>query len=208
MKLLVAADDSIVRKGFHEIVRSRREWSVAGEAATPAELFEMLRTAAFDVVVLDVPFGDGSGVDLVSRLRGARPQTPVIVVSAYPESHYAMAFLRAGVSAFLRRNSDPAEILNAMAAVARGRTYISTELAAEMAHIPDRGRGRPPHERLSTREFEVFRMLAIGRSPTEIAGALNVSVKTVSTYRARILEKTGFRSNADIVGYAIRNKLL
>jgi DNA-binding NarL/FixJ family response regulator len=208
VQLLVGGDDPIVRKGFHEIVRSRPGWIVSAEAGKPAELFEMLQREDFDVVILDVPFGESSGVDLVERIRSEWGSTPMIVVSAYPESHYAMTFLRAGVNAFLPRSSDPAEILDAIAAVAQGNRYITTALATEMARDVDRGSAKQPHERLSAREFEVFRLLAVGRTPTEIAALLHLSVKTVSTYRARILEKTGFRSNADIVGYAIRNRLV
>ena len=208
MRLLVAGDDPIVRKGFYEIVRARPDWLVAAEAASIDDMLDCLRREPFDVVILDVPLGQSSGLDLIGRLRAEFASVPLMILSAYPESHYAMAFLRAGANAFLPRNTDTSEILTAISAVAGGGRYVTAALAAEVARSVDGGGAKQPHERLSAREFEVFRLLAIGKSPTEIAGMLNLSVKTVSTYRARILEKTGFRSNADIVGYAIRNKLL
>ena len=208
VRLLVAGDDPIVRKGFHEIVRARPDWLVAAEAAGVDQMLNCLRREPFDVMVLDVPFGQSSGLDLIARIRTEFPALPLVILSAYPESHYAMAFLRAGANAFLPRNTEAADILQAISAVAGGGRYVTATLAAEVARSVDRGGPREPHERLSAREFEVFRLLALGRSPTEISGMLNLSVKTVSTYRARILEKTGFESNADIVGYAIRNKLI
>jgi two-component system, NarL family, invasion response regulator UvrY len=208
VKLLVGGHDPIVRKGFHEIVRARPEWVVAGEAATMEELTACLRSERFDVAILDVPFGETSGLDAVARIRGEFPALPLVVISTYPESHYALAFMRAGVNAFLPRNMEPDEILNALAAVAEGGRYVSAGLAGELARGLGRHGAERPHERLSAREFEVFRLLSLGKSPTEIAGMLHLSVKTVSTYRSRILDKTGFRSNADMVGYAIRNKLI
>lgn len=208
MRLLVAGDDAIVRKGFHEIARARPEWSVAAEARTEDELVEHLRADRIDVVVLDLPLGESSGLDLVARVREEFPALPLVIISTYPESHYAIAFLRAGANAFLRRNVEPAEMLAAIAAVAGGDRYVTPAVAHEVARSLQGGVVKQPHERLSAREFEVFRLLAIGTTPTKIAAKLNLSVKTVSTYRTRILEKTGFRSNAEIVGYAIRNKLI
>lgn len=205
---MVVGDDPIVRKGFHEIVRARPDWLVAAEAASIEETLECLRSEPFDAAVLDVPLGASSGFDVVERIRADYPALPLIVLSTYPESHYAMAFLRAGANAFLPRKLEPAEILAAIATVLGGGRYVTAALATEVARSVDGGALKLPHERLSAREFEVFRLLATGKSPTEIAAMLNLSVKTVSTYRTRILEKTGFRSNADIVGYAIRNKLI
>ncbi len=208
MRLLVAGDDPIVRKGFHEIVRERADWVVAAEASNIDAAIDCLRRETFDVIILDVPLGENSGLDLVARIRDEFPALPIVVISTYPESHYAMPFLRAGANAFLRRNLETAEILRAITAVAGGSRYVTAALAAEVARSMDRGAVKQPHERLSAREFEVFRMLAVGKTPTEIGRTLHLSVKTVSTYRTRILEKTGFRTNADLVGYAIRNKLI
>jgi two-component system, NarL family, invasion response regulator UvrY len=208
VKLAVAAHDPVVRKGFREIARARPDWTVAAEVGKAAELLELLRSEPIDLVVLDVPLGEYSGLELIRTIRAEFPQLPVVIVSAYPEAQYAIPFLRAGANAFLRRNVEPAEILTAIASVAGGERYVTSAVAAEVARNLEGGAVREPHEHLSAREFEVFRMLALGMSPTEIGKMLNLSIKTISTYRARILEKTRLRSNADIVGYAIRNNLV
>ena len=198
VRLLVASNDPIVRKGFHEIVRERTGWSVRSEAGGVPELLERLRENSTDGVVVDLPLGDRPGTDVLAEVRQTAPQIPLIVLAAYAIEHYATAFLEAGANAFVRRNAEPREILDAIAAATNGGRY--KQAAVER---PPR-----PHELLSGRELEVFRHLAAGLKPTEIAALLRLSIKTVSTYRARILQKTGFRSNADIVGYAIRTRLV
>ena len=208
MKLLVAGGDAIVRKGFHEIVRARPGWEVAAEARDGTELVDALRRNAADVVVLGLPLDGTSDVDVIAEARVEAPLLPMLVFAAYPEEHYGLAFLRAGANGYIRRNAEPEEILNAIATVAKGGQYVSAPLSRQIAKSMIRGTPTQPHERLSARELEVFRLLALGRSPTEIASLLQLSVKTVSTYRTRILDKTGFTSNADIVGYAIRNRLV
>ena len=208
MKLLVAGGDAIVRKGFHEIVRARPGWEVAAEARDGTELVDALRRNAADVVVLGLPLDGTSDVDVIAEARVEAPLLPMLVFAAYPEEHYGLAFLRAGANGYILRNAEPEEILNAIATVAKGGQYVSAALSRQIAKSMIRGTPTQPHERLSARELEVFRLLAVGRSPTEIASLLQLSVKTVSTYRTRILDKTGFTSNADIVGYAIRNRLV
>jgi two-component system, NarL family, invasion response regulator UvrY len=208
VKLLVAAGDAIVRKGFREIVRARPGWEVWAEAGNGRELVEALGRNHANVVVLELPLDGANDIDVIAEVRRAAPLVPLLIFASYPEEHYGLAFLRAGANGFVRRNAEPDEILNAVVAVADGGNYISAALSRKIAHSTVRGEPTEPHERLSARELEVFRLLALGRSPTEIAGMLQLSVKTVSTYRARILDKTGFRSNADIVGYAIRNRLV
>lgn len=198
VRLLVASNDPIVRRGFHEIVRERSGWSVSSEAAGVPELLERLRENSTDGVVVDLPLGDRSGTDVLAEVRQAAPKVALIVFAAYAIEHYATAFLEAGANAFVRRNAEPKEILDAIAAAANGGRYRQA-----MTDRPPR-----PHELLSARELEVFRHLASGHKPTAIAALLSLSIKTVSTYRARILQKTGFRSNADIVSYAIRTRLV
>ena len=198
VRLLVASPDPIVRRGFHEIVRQRTGWSVSSEAAGLPELLATLRENAADAVVVELPLGDRTGTDVLAEIREAAPEVPLIVLAAYAIEHYATAFLEAGANAFVRRNAEPREILDAIAAAANGGRYKQAA-----AVRPPR-----PHELLSGRELEVFRHLAAGRKPTEIATLLSLSIKTVSTYRARIFEKTGFRTNADIVGYAIRTRMI
>ena len=196
VKLLLASDEPLVRRGFHNILTGRNGWEVASEVATPAELAEALGRAEADVTVLALPFGERGGVELIQEVRAAGSM-PLIVLAAYVVEHYATAFVRAGANAFLPRTAEPDEILRTIEAVAGGKRYVAPN-----------GGTAPPHKKLSGRELEVFLLLAAGHAPTAIAGRLQLSVKTVSTYRARILEKTGFRSNADIVAYAIRNRLV
>lgn len=207
MKIIIADDHAIVRKGFEQIVATRRQWRIAAEAANGEELLHQLRNDHFDILVLDVSLGDRSGIDLLTTIRADFPTLPVLMLSMYPEEQYAIRCLRAGANGYIQKDSTPEELLNAIAKVASGAKYITTALASRLVDEFVHGNERP-HERLSSREFEVFRLIAVGRTPTDIAETLNLSVKTVSTYRTRIMEKTGFRSNADIISYAIRNSLV
>ncbi|HEX7828141.1 MAG TPA: response regulator transcription factor [Thermoanaerobaculia bacterium] len=208
MKILVADDHQIVRKGLQLIIARRPDWLIAAEAANAAELYSALAREHFDVLVLDLRLGGVSGVDVLRSIRHEHAHLPVLMLSMHPEEQYAMHCLRAGASGYVQKDATADEILDAIERVASGRRWVSTvvaeQLANELAH-PHEGR---PHERLSIRESEVFRRLAIGETVTAISKAMQLSVKTVSTYRTRILEKTGFQSNADIVAYAIRNNLL
>lgn len=207
MKILVADDHTVVRKGFQQIVATRPGWRLAAEAASAEELFSHLRRERFDVLVLDVSFGRRSGIDVLTEVRREFPTLPVLMLSMHPEEQYGVRCLRAGASGYLQKDSGLEEILEAISRVAGGGKYISPRLASLLAeelvspHVA-------PHDTLSAREFEVFRLIALGRTPTQIAQDLHLSVKTVSTYRARILEKTGFTSNAEIITYAIRNSLI
>ena len=207
MKIIVADDHAIVRKGFQHIVATRPDWRVAAEAANAEELLRALRQETFDILVLDVTLGDRSAVELLTHIRSEYPSLPVLILSMHPEETYAMRCLRAGAGGYIQKDTAPENILDAISKVASGAKYITSELAEHLATEVLRG-GEQPHERLSGREFEVFRLIAPGRTATEIAEMLNLSVKTVSTYRTRIMEKTGFRSNADIITYAIRNSLV
>lgn len=207
MKILIADDHAIVRHGLQQIVARRAGWEVAAEVAVADEVLPALRRQPFDIVILDVSLAGRSGIDLLEPIRAEFPSLPVLMLSMHAERQYAIRCLRAGAAGYIQKDAPPEEILTAMERVAAGRRYISEavgeQLAGELLHDE-----REPHERLSGREFEVFRLIALGRSAGEIAETLNISVKTVSTYRARILEKTGFRSNADIIAYAVRTGLV
>lgn len=207
MKIIVADDHAIVRKGFQQIIATRPGWRVTAEAANDEELLPALARDQFDILVLDVTLGQRTAIDLLAHIRASYPALPVLILSMHPEEQYAVRCLRAGANGYIQKDSAPEEILDAMSRVAGGAKYISPALAGRLAEEAVHGTEQP-HERLSSREFEVFRHIAVGRSASEIAGILHLSVKTVSTYRARILEKTAFRSNADIIAYAIRNSLV
>jgi two-component system invasion response regulator UvrY len=206
MKIIIADDHAIVRKGFQQIVSTRPGW-VGAEAGTPEDLFRALRQDSFDVLVLDVSLGLRSGIDLLTSIRSEFPALPILMFSMHPEEQYAIRSLRAGAHGYIQKDSAPEEILDAIAKVSSGARFITPALASQLAEEAVHG-SKHPHARLSSREFEVFRLIAQGRTPMEIAEALHLSVKTVSTYRTRILEKTGFRKNADIISYAIRNSII
>jgi DNA-binding NarL/FixJ family response regulator len=209
MNIIITDDHAIVRRGLQQIIATRAGWTVVGEAASGDELFALLRHIGdVDVLVLDVSLGDTSGLDLLSRVRELRPSLPVLMLSMYAEEHYAIRAIRAGASGYIQKDRPPEELLAAIERVAAGRTHVSEAVMDQMAATIAGGGREHPHEDLSPREFQVFRLIADGKSVTEIGELLNVSVKTVSTYRTRILEKTGFRTNAEIIAYAIRNGLL
>lgn len=207
MRIIIADDHTIVRKGLQQISATQPGWYVAAEAANAGEVFDALRGAQYDLLVLDVTLGDSSGVEILNQIRAQGISLPVLIMSMHPEEHYALRCVRAGANGYIQKDSPIAEIVNAITTVTSGSKYLSPRMAGILADEATRGTN-PPHERLSDREFEVFRLIAHGRGPSEIARALNLSVKTVSTYRSRIMEKTGFRSNADIVAYAIRGSLI
>jgi len=208
VKILIADDHSVVRQGLRHIVETRPGWTVVAEVSTADEVLPVLRSVGADVVVLDVALGDRSGIDVLGHIRAEFPNVPVLMLSMHAEEQYAIRCLRAGASGYIQKERSAEEILTAIERVASRRIYVSEGVSDQMAAELLRGGPSQPHELLSTREFEVFRLIAEGKSPTVIAEALHLSVKTVSTYRSRILLKTGFKSNADIVSYAIRNHLV
>ena len=203
----MADDHDVVRRGLQQIVATQAGWEVAGEVPRADDVLPALRAKPVDVLILDISMGGRSGIDLLGHIRAEFPSLPVLILSMHAEEQYAARCLRAGASGYLQKDSSPEEIIAAVERVASGRRYVSPALAGTIADDVARGTV-PPHERLSDREFEVFRLIAEGKNATEIAELLHLSVKTVSTYRARILEKTGFHSNADIVTYAVRTGLV
>lgn len=208
MRIIIADDHAIVRRGLQQIIATRATWKVAGEAASGEELLALLPDADADVLVLDVSLDGRSGIDLLEPIRARRPNLPVLMLSMHAEEHYALHAFRAGAAGYIQKDRPPEEILAAIERVAAGRRHISEGVMDQIAGAVAGTQSEHPHEELSPREFQVFRLIAAGRSASEIAEMLHVSVKTVSTYRSRILEKTGFRTNADMIAYAVRNKLL
>lgn len=208
MRIAVADDHMIVRKGMQLIVAKRADWTIAVEAATPAELFDGLSRERVDVVVLDLMLRGTSGLDIVAQLRREHPMLPALILSSMPEEQAALPAIRAGAHGYVQKDSTADEILDAIAQVASGRTWVSAGVTHQMANELMHPAPKSPHELLSPRELQVFHSIARGLTTTEIAASMGVSVKTASTYRTRILEKTGFRSNADIVVYAVRARLI
>lgn len=207
VSLVIADDHTIIRRGLQLIVANKRpHWRVI-EAASAEELFTALRTEEVNVVVLDLVLRGRSGLDIVGQIRREHG-LPVLVLSGRPEEQYALQAIRVGARGYVQKDATADEIVEAIARVAAGRIWVSADVAELMAGEFARGAEKSPHERLSPRELEVFLFIAGGRTMTDIATHLQISVKTASTYRARILEKTGFRTNAEIVAYAIRTQLI
>lgn len=208
MRVLVAENHPLVRKGLQLIISRRGSNGAPEEANSAEQLFEMLRENAFDVLVTDLRLSDRSILELLPQIHRAQPALRVLIFSSYPEHHYAMAALRAGARGYIEKSAPTEEIVAAIERVAAGRTHVSARIAQLIANEISSPGSAAPHDRLSTREREVFYRLARGEATRDIAAALFISVKTVSTHRARILEKTGFHSNGDIVAYAVRASLV
>ena len=209
MKILIADDHAIVRSGLRQIVSTLRpDWPPAREAADADQALEALRGEKFDVVILDVSLGSRGGLDILPQIRAVQPPPPVLMLSMHSEEQYALRALRAGASGYIQKDRSPEEIIAAIEHVGTGHAYMSAVVADQMAAELTRRAADRPHERLSQREFEVFRQLAFGKSVSQISEGMSLSVKTVSTYRTRILMKTGFKTNADVIRYAIENGIV
>lgn len=207
MKVVIADDHMIIRRGMQLIVSHLPAWTIA-DAADDGELFDILRREKFDVVVMDLSLREHSGFEIISHIRREFPHLPVLILSSRPEEQYALHAIRAGARGYVQKDATAEEIISAIERVAAGRTWISETLAQQMAEELSRPSEKAPHELLSPRELEVFRSIATGRSMSEIAASMNISIKTASTFRSRILQKMAMRTNADIVAYAIRRGLI
>jgi two-component system, NarL family, invasion response regulator UvrY len=207
-RVLIADDHAVVRAGLRQFLVEDRGISAIGEAATGRETLDRLRAEAWDLVILDIGMPDRSGIDILQQIRAVHDRTRVLVLSGYPERQYALNVLRAGASGFIEKGTAPEELLRAVRAVLQGRRYVSATLAEQLVGELDSDADKPLHSRLSEREFQVFCKLAAGRAVSEIAAELCLSVKTVSTYRSRILAKMSFHTNADLTSYALRNQLI
>ena len=208
IRLLIADDHAIVRAGLKQFIAGEIDMEVAAEAGTGAEALAAATRGGIDVVLLDISLPDQSGVDVLKRLKRVRPQLPVLILSGYSEQQYAINLLRAGAAGYLNKEAASSELVSAIRTVAQGRRYVSPAimqvLAADLAGEP----GKPLHAQLSEREFQIFCKLAGGAAVSQIAEDLHLSVKTVSTYRTRILEKMSMKNNADLTYYAVKNGLI
>jgi DNA-binding NarL/FixJ family response regulator len=208
IRLAIADDHPIVREGLRRIASEGAEISVVGDASTAAELFRLLASAPVDVVLLDVSMPGSTLVETLKQLKEKHPSIKVLVLSVHPEDQWAVRALRAGAQGYLTKDHSPEQLVQAIRRVARGGKYVSNTLAEKLAGLVDDGRTQAPHERLSDREFEVLRALGSGMEVKDVAAQLNLSSKTVSTYRARMLEKMGLTSKADLVRYVVSHDLL
>jgi DNA-binding NarL/FixJ family response regulator len=208
IRLAIADDHPIVREGLRRIASDDAGISVTGEAATSSELFRLLAATAVDVVLLDVSMPGSTFVETLQDLREKHSSIKVLVLSAHPEDQWAMRALRAGAAGYLTKDHSPEQLVQAIRRVARGGKYVSESMAEKLAGMVDDGRTRAAHERLSDREFEVLRALGSGMMVKDVAKQLHLSAKTVSTYRARLLEKMGLKSKEDLVRYVVTHDLL
>lgn len=205
IQVLVADDHAIVRRGLTQIVNETMDLRVAAEATNGNEVIDLLRSQPIDVVLLDLNMPGPAGLDTLKLIKSEFPETAVLILSVHSEEQYGVRMLRAGASGYLSKETAPDQLVQAIRRVADGGRYLTpTTAEALLSHIDSPG---PPHTLLSDREFQVLRMLASGKSATEIADALSISIKTVSTYRARVLTKMNLKSNADLTRYAIEHQL-
>ncbi|MFC1764170.1 response regulator [Planctomycetota bacterium] len=208
LKILVADDHTVVRKGLKQILGEVPDMIVAGEASDGLETLHKVREDHYDMVLLDIAMPGISGLDVLKQLRSERPDLPVLMLSMYPEEQYAVRTLKAGASGYLTKESASDELIAAIRKVCSGGRYVTSSLAEKLAACLGTHSDTPVHEKLSDREYQVVCMIASGKTVTEIAEALSLSVKTISTNRSRALTKMGMKTNAEITYYAIKHGLV
>lgn len=208
IQILIADDHAIVRAGLRQIISENPDMAVSAEAGNGQELLELVRSNPPDVIVLDITMPGRDGLDALKQIKKDHPRLPVLVLSMHPEEHYAVRVLKAGASGYLSKESAPEELIRAILKIHKGRKYISASLAEKLADALEEDKHTPLHECLSDREFQVLCMIANGMPVKRIADALCLSIKTISTYRSRILDKMNQKSNADLTYYAIKNGLI
>ena len=207
-RILVADDHQIVRAGLKNLLSEYKEFTVAGEAGSGTDALKMVRESDWDVVLLDISMPDMNGIDTLKQIKRSKPDLPVLILTMHPEDHYAINLLRAGANGYVCKECAPEQLVGAIRTVASGRRYVSPALGDQLAGDLSGDGQNALHTELSEREFQVFCKLAAGQAVSEIADELFLSVKTVSTYRSRILEKMGMKTNANITNYAIKHGLI
>lgn len=208
IKVLVADDHAVVRRGLVQILNEAPDMTVTDEACTGREVLRLLRESNPDALVLDIAMPEGGGLEVLQQLQTLKPDLPVLVLSVYSERQYAIRALKAGATGYLTKESAPEELITAIRRVARGERYVTKSLGAELvAALEDKAKGEL-HEALSDREYQVMCLLATGKTVTEAAADLSLSVKTVSTYRGRILKKLNLETTSEIIRYALERRLV
>lgn len=208
IKILIADDHAIVREGLKQIVAETADMVVVDEATSGHEVLEKVWNNEYDVVILDISMPGRGGVDILKQLKGQKPNLPILILSMHPEEQYAVRVLKAGAAGYLTKESAPDELITAIRRVSAGRKYVSSSLAEKLAFDLERDTKKLGHEILSDREYQVMCMIASGKRVQEIAEELCLSVKTISTYRSRILEKMKLKNNAELMHYAIKHGLV
>jgi DNA-binding NarL/FixJ family response regulator len=208
IKILVVDDHALIRKGMKQILDNTEDLRVAGEADSGAQAIRMAQASPYDVVLLDITMPDRNGIDVLRQLKINHPQMPVLMLSMHPEEQYALRSMKAGAAGYLSKQSAPTQLVTAIRQVASGKKYISNELAEQLAEGLSQGYQELLHQTLSNREYQTLCLMASGKGLSEIADAMSLSAKTVSVYRARLLEKMKLKNNAEAVRYAINNHLI
>ena len=208
LKILIADDHPIVRQGLKQILSEESDMGVFGEAQNSQEVLELVRKQDWDIVILDITMPGRGGIDVLKELKHQYPKLPLLILSMHPEDQYAVRALKAGAAGYLTKESAQEELIKAIRKIVRGGKYISSTLAEKLAFDLETETEKPLHETLSDREHQVLLMIASGKTVSEIAEELSLSVKTIDTYRARILEKMKMKTNAELMHYAIKNGLV
>ena len=208
IRILIVDDHVMFREGLKQILAKHRDMNIVGEVGNGTDALQSVRSDEYDVVVLDISMPGQSGWDILNEIKLEKPGLPVLILSMHPEDQYAIRMLKAGASGYISKESVPEELIQAIRKVASGGKYVSSTLAEKIAYALDSYADKLPHQLLSNREFQVMSMLASGKSLKEIAEGLSLSEKTITTYRARILEKLNLRNNVELTHYVIENKLL
>jgi two-component system invasion response regulator UvrY len=207
IRILIADDHAIIRHGLKQIIEESGEMRVVAEADSGIDALRKMRGIECDVVLLDIAMPDMSGIDVLKQIHAESPQLPILILSIYPEDQYAMRLIKAGAAGYMTKESAPSEVVKALLRVASGKKYISTAVAEILANEIGTDEEKLPHQILSDREYQIFLLLASAQTVSEIADTLALSVKTISTYRSRILEKMHLNNNAELMRYAIDNHL-
>ena len=208
IRVAIVDDHAIVRTGLRQFFSEQVDLRVCGEASNGHEALELVRQGEIDVLLMDLSMPDQSGVDALAAIKARAPELPVLILSGFPEEHYATALLKQGAAGYLNKECDPEEIVKAIRTVFRGRKYITAGVAERLAETLGGDADKLPHELLSERELQVFLRLARGETVGHIADGMSLSVKTVSTYRTRVMEKMNLASNSDLTYYAMKNGLI
>ena len=208
IKVGIVDDHAIVRSGLKQFLAEHVDLRVVGEAANGREAIDLVRKEEIDVLIMDLSMPGQSGIDALAMLRAKAPDMGILILSGYPEAHNAINLIRQGASGYLNKECDPSEIVEALRTISLGKRYLTPAVADLLAQQLHRKEDAPPHEQLSEREFQVFLKLAKGETAGNIADQVSLSVKTVSTYRTRLMEKMGLASNSDLTYYALKNGLI
>lgn len=208
IRIAIVDDHAVVRAGLRQFLSDQMDITVVSEASSGREALDIVRAGKVDVMLMDISMPDQSGVDALIAIKARAPDLPILILSSYPEAHYATTLLRQGASGYLNKDCDPEDIVLAIRTVAQGRKYISAGVAELLADSLARGADCALHDELSDRELQVFLRLAKGQTVGDMAVAMSLSVKTVSTYRTRVMEKMKLVSNSDLTYYALKNGLM